>query len=72
MQDSSSSARGKPPRRLILGAAFALGLVATLTPHTPAVLAAGPAIVIVQADAPRPSGSPASEASRRNCRTSGS
>jgi len=42
--------------RLILGVAFALGLVATLAPHTPAVLAAGPAIVIVQADEGVPHG----------------
>ena len=50
MQDSGSSPCGRPPRRLILGAAAALGLVTALTPHMPTVLAAGPAIVIVQAD----------------------
>lgn len=61
MQDLGSSQRGTPPRRLILGAAFALGLVAALPPHTPAVLAAGPAIVIVQADAQRQGGSTAAE-----------
>jgi len=50
MQYSGSSPCGKPPRRLILGAAAALGLLTALTPHMPTVLAAGPAIVIVQAD----------------------
>jgi hypothetical protein len=68
MQDSSSSRCGKPPRRLILGAAFAMGLVAALTPHTPAVLAAGPAIVIVQADAPRSPGNAAAEKAQKPAR----
>ena len=50
MQYSGSSPCGKPPRRLILGAAAALGLLTALTPHMPTVLAAGPAIVIVPMD----------------------
>jgi len=57
MQDSRSS-WGKPPRRLILGTALAFGLAAALLPHTPTVLAAGPAIVIVQAQPQRPAESP--------------
>jgi len=69
MQDRGSSRCGKPPRRLILGAAFALGLVAALAPHTPAVLAAGPAIVIVQAETPRPAGSPAAEKAQKAARS---
>ena len=57
MQDRGISRCSQPPRRLILGAAFALGIVAALAPHTPTVLAAGPAIVIVQADTPPAPGS---------------
>ena len=69
MQDRDSSRCGKPPRRLVLGAAFALGLVAALAPHTPAVLAAGPAIVIVQADTPRQPGNPAAEKPQKGARS---
>jgi len=65
MQDSGRSPCGRPPRRLILGAALALGLVAALAPHTPAVLAAGPAIIIVQADTPQPPGNPPAEKAQK-------
>ena len=53
MQPSSSSRPWWPARRLVLGAAFAVGLVLALAPQTRPVLAAGPssALVIVQADA---------------------
>lgn len=47
MQHSPHAARAVP-RRLILGAALALGLSATLVPDTGSVMAAGPSIVIVQ------------------------
>jgi hypothetical protein len=52
MQDSSSSRFGKTARRLVLGAAFAIGLVLASAPQTAVVLAAGPAParVIAQAD----------------------
>jgi hypothetical protein len=66
MQHSGSSPCGKPPRRLILGAAAALGLVAALTPHMPTVLAAGPAIVIVQADTAKESGKAATGSAARS------
>ena len=53
MQQPSSSRPWWPARRLVLGAAFAVGLVLALAPQTRPVLAAGPssALVIVQADA---------------------
>ena len=66
MQDSGSSPCGKPPRRLILGAALALGLVTALTPHMPTVLAAGPAIVIVQAEPAKESGKAAAGTGARS------
>ena len=66
MQDSGSSPCGKPPRRLILGAALALGLVTALTPHMPTVLAAGPAIVIVQAEPAKESGKAAAGTGSRS------
>jgi hypothetical protein len=55
MQDPRSSSPGRPPRRLILGAAFALGLAVALAPRVPIVMAAGPsaAVSVVQADATR-------------------
>jgi hypothetical protein len=69
MQETGNSRCGRPHRRLILGAAFALGLVAALAPRTPAVLAAGPAIVIVQAETPRPSGTPSAEKAQKGAKS---
>ena len=55
MQYSRSSTFRAPARRLVLGAAFALGLVVALIPHTELVLAAGPVstLIVAQADTAR-------------------
>ena len=66
MQYSRSSTFRAPARRLVLGAAFALGLGVALIPHTEVVLAAGPVstLVIAQAATAR-SATPGGAAARR-------
>ncbi|HEX2390833.1 MAG TPA: DUF6249 domain-containing protein [Casimicrobiaceae bacterium] len=60
MQVSVISPSGGIPRRLVLGTAFAIGLLLALAPRTAAVFAAdGPALVVAQADTPRTAPSPA-------------
>ena len=67
MQYSRSSTFRAPARRLVLGAAFALGLGVALIPHTEVVLAAGPVstLVIAQAAATRRSATPPASAKSR-------
>jgi hypothetical protein len=63
MQLSVISPSGGIPRRLVLGTAFAIGLLLALAPQTAAVFAAdGPALVVAQADTPRAPPAPAGTA----------
>ena len=64
MQHSCNSPSGVVRRRLVLGAAFAIGLMLALAPHTAAVLAADrtPTLIVVQADPPRAAPAPAGNA----------
>jgi uncharacterized protein DUF6249 len=60
MQVSVISPSGGIPRRLVLGTAFAIGLLLALAPRTAAVFAAdGPALVVAQTDTPRTAPAPA-------------
>jgi hypothetical protein len=59
MQVSVISPSGSIPRRLVLGTAFAIGLLLALAPRTAAVFAAdGPAVVVAQTDTPRTAPAP--------------
>jgi hypothetical protein len=59
MQVSVISPSGGIPRRLVLGTAFAIGLLLALAPRTAAVFAAdGPAVVVAQTDTPRTAPAP--------------
>jgi hypothetical protein len=60
MQQSRSSGLGPGGRRLVLGGAFAIGLVLALGPHTDTALAAPhEPLLVVQAEAPQsPTASP--------------
>ena len=62
MQQLSGSPASGVARRLVLGTAFAIGLTLALAPHTAAVFAADktPALIVVQAEAPRAPVAPSS------------
>ena len=59
MLHAGSTPSGGVPRRLVLGAAFAIGLLAALAPHTAAVFAADQATTLIVAQSEAPGTSPA-------------